>query len=955
MGKRPINLQKALSSVAELHGEPGLSAQALFKALAKSSTNDPLSLIFHQRLASWDYSEPSDWTAGTARNTLQRRSTIYDKLGLNEAERKLCDEHFPYAPALDPPISITDVDGRGWHPWYSPEREGARSFYWSSYFDYLRDRKHWEAKNLAALDESTKDVVQRLADPEWQNRYQSKGLVVGFVQSGKTANFTGVIARAADAGFRLFIVLSGTINILRDQTQRRMDKELLGRELCNSENYETDEDYDDFISYHGLPSHQGAFDWERLTGSKDDFKSLHHGIAALEFRRQHPSRPFFEPQNLHPERARLLVVKKNSVVLGRLLADLQRVAERISLSEIPTLVIDDESDQASINTLARSPSVFRRELAKERKQRSKINEKIVDLLRVLPRSQYVGYTATPFANVFIDPEDTEDLFPSDFIVGLPRPEGYMGVSDFYDDTDFPAGDYSSNRHAHVRFVRDSDEASQNLPQALDAFVLSGALKLYREKHGNGRFRFRHHTMLIHNSPRVNVHAGDAQKVERMFTAANYLGSGAGQKRLQELWEGDFRPVSLARAASLPFPTNFRELLPHVGECCRRIDSGKPVLIINGDNKDDSPNFEKTGVWKILVGGTKLSRGYTVEGLTVSYYRRRAGAADTLMQMGRWFGFRSGYKDLVRLYIGDHEQVGTKANSFINLYEAFRATCQDEEEFREQLKRYSSLQPPERITPKQVPPLVSQHLLPPTSPNKMFNARITFINLGGEWKERTVAPCDDASVRHNANLLRKLIAAANVSRKKIRIRLTRDGKILIPDFPALIGSFNVASMSELLDNYRWAPGFEKITSDVLEFLHGTGERSCGIDSWLLLAPQMTKPKRTWSVDGLSFGVRERNRVETNGRYKAYSEPMHRAAAEYFAGLLPGSVLEGGEELRNERQGVFLFYPVLSDDEAKTAPEPTMGFAILFPKNNIRKQIVYTIQDPSRSDAIVVPVE
>ena len=162
-------------------------------------------------------------------------------------------------------------------------------------------------------------------------------------------------------------------------------------------------------------------------------------------------------------------------------------------------------------------------------------------------------------------------------------------------------------------------------------------------------------MLVHHSAYTEVHAGQADLVRKLFDRANYVGGGPGAERLERLWREDFLKVSKAQGGQEKMPTRYSQLLPYVSSCCNRITSGgRPVLIVNGNNKDDAPDFEKSPVWKIVVGGTKLSRGYTIEGLTVTYYRRRAGEADTLMQMGRWFGFRPGYRDLVSLYIGNRE-------------------------------------------------------------------------------------------------------------------------------------------------------------------------------------------------------------------------------------------------------------------------------------------------------------
>ena len=157
----------------------------------------------------------------------------------------------------------------------------------------------------------------------------------------------------------------------------------------------------------------------------------------------------------------------------------------------------------------------------------------------------MGYTATPFANVFVDPEDAADLYPSDYILSLPRPAGYMGVTDFHDAEEVTPGNFSSNQNAFVRFVQADDDLPANLPQALDAFVLAGAVKLYRESHGVKPYQ--HHTMLVHHSPRNFVHEAQAKLVDRLYVKAGYTSMGPAWRRLEELWEKDFAKVSKAKA------------------------------------------------------------------------------------------------------------------------------------------------------------------------------------------------------------------------------------------------------------------------------------------------------------------------------------------------------------------------------------------------------------------------
>ncbi len=164
-------------------------------------------------LAQWDAERQPDWADPVrACRTTERRTQIYDFLDLDTETRKLLDSASPIIHERATVISGT------WDPWYTGERRSAGNFYWNHYSSYLRTRKGWNNAALAALDEATTEIVTRISDPTRREAYQTKGLVVGYVQSGKTANFTGVIAKAIDAGYRLIIVMTGTIELLRSQT-----------------------------------------------------------------------------------------------------------------------------------------------------------------------------------------------------------------------------------------------------------------------------------------------------------------------------------------------------------------------------------------------------------------------------------------------------------------------------------------------------------------------------------------------------------------------------------------------------------------------------------------------------------------------------------------------------------------------------------------------------------------
>lgn len=365
--------------------------------------------------------------------------------------------------------------------------------------------------------------------------------------------------------------------------------------------------------------------------------------------------------------------------------------------------------------------------------------------------------------------------------------------------------------------------------------------------------------------------------------------------------------------------------------------------LNGEEAENAPDFDKSPVWKVIVGGAKLSRGYTVEGLTVSYYRRVAGAADTLMQMGRWFGYREGYRDLVRLYIGTEEPRGKKDT--INLYDAFRGVCDDEEEFRAQLSRYSRLAGDERLTPRQVPPLVPSHMLQPSARNKMYNATLVFVNFGGEHKERTVASTLPKIKESNERLMAGLLVKAGLQTGEIE----SSG---FTAFRATAGIVSNADMISFLGGYRYGPADEDqreimLIREFLSGVHGNPE----IDDWAVIAPRLKNEDngKPWMVKGVgAFEVRKRSRSET--RYSVFTEPDHVKAAMVICGLIsdvPSN--EFTRKLAGKRRGVMLFYPVLAAGETGI---PTIGFSLDFPRNGIGRKVRYGVKVPDRPADVVV---
>lgn len=870
--------------------------RALVDFLRAIDPNDQALTQLRLALAAWDQADGELWLRvaspeARAPRSLDRRAWLIGQLGLgSEAADVIADKAPVYQ---DRPVVISKV----FEPWYGAARMQRSRMYWTDYVDHLRAIS-WPAESIAALDETTTQIVERLSDPTRYEAKQTKGLVVGYVQSGKTANFTGVLAKAIDAGYRMVIVLTGTIELLRAQTQRRLDMELVGREnviagqdLSDPEvlrelDYQQDEDWiaGNFITHGDGLRQMGVAHIQRVTTHGSDYKRLPQGLSRLKFSRMDKAKSLNDPINLFGADAYLAVIKKNKAPLQKLIRDLKPL--RSAIDDLPILIIDDESDQASVDTT--NPAKWRGQDPATR-QRTAINRLISEILTLCPRAQYVGYTATPFANVFIDPDDDSNLFPSNFLVSLRRPPGYMGVVDFHDVgrdwTEIERKVETSNELAHVRKLHGDPlnalaRRDEELGEAIDSFVLSGAIKLYRE--ANSDRTFKHHTMLVHESVKQNDHRAAAEAVRRLWMQGAYRTGGALQ-RLRRLWERDFAPVCAARAEGEALPGNFSQLKPHIGDCVSRIVADNdPVVVINSD-KDIQQNqkkldFEAEPVWRMLVGGAQLSRGFTVQGLTISYFRRRSIQGDTLMQAGRWFGFRAGYKDLVRLYIRSDNQV--------DLYDAFEALLLDEEAFREELRQFEGTDEEGHplLEPWQIPPLVSQHLpwLRPTGRTKMWNAIIDQKGTGGRVS-------DLYNIPPRENLDDK---AHNIEHVGVPLLNASQGPVELVGYTALLGTVSAAEFLRLMspsDGMRWHEDYAPSFAPIRRFFEVSANTGKLID-WVVVWPLVQRPVGMLAVAGRDMPVVLRSRRTLARTDFVGSDSKHRPPLDRLTGWGASADLE-----------------------------------------------------------------
>jgi hypothetical protein len=646
------------------------------------------------------------------------------------------------------PTVLSDKDASSHVPWYFGERLTSRRFF-DRYKEFMIVDQGWSRSTVDRLDESTDLVMEQLEDPTRDGPWDRRGLVVGHVQSGKTANYAGLANKAIDAGYKLIIVLAGMHNALRQQTQRRMDRDVLG--------------YDTTPMQKGRGfTPLGVYHFDRNLQADH----LTTQAANGDFNRAFADNLGAGVQ----QRPVLLVVKKNARILENLNDWVRdRLKPRKDTETRPLLVIDDEADQASVDTGAQ---IFDDDETPDVDYEPKrINGQIRRLLAAFARSAYVAYTATPFANVLIhDAAEADgygrDLFPRSFIVNLPAPSNYVGPAlvfgtetddglaaeplDFVRavDQDEEGWIAAGHKKSFVPRYREDQRIPPSLEAAILAFVLACAARLAR-----GQTKA-HNSMLVHVSRFKDVHQQVFGQVDAFLTTVQRqlryrTGKADLLARLEGLWRDDFVPFSADLRAELigrGLPeTAWADVEPLLSEAADRI----AIRVVNSEMREALDyDAHPGGLNLIAIGGDKLSRGLTLEGLTVSYFLRASKMYDSLMQMGRWFGYRPGYVDLCRLYVTPELELW------------FRHVATAAEELRSRLDHMAMM----GSTPEDYGLRIQSHdILMVTAPNKMRFAREFQVSFQGEAKIQTVFFREEAPHAANAaavvGFLRKLGAAS----------------------------------------------------------------------------------------------------------------------------------------------------------------------------------------------------
>jgi hypothetical protein len=503
-------------------------------------------------------------------------------------------------------------------PWLQGRKASLEWKRWNAYSQVLR-QKGLNPVALQVMSERADLILDYAGDPMLEGEWNRRGLVIGDVQSGKTSNYLGLFNKAADAGYKVFILLAGSTDSLRKQTQKRVDEGFVGK--------------DSSLLGDGLTS----------VGARLQIGVGHLGVTAQSLTTVHRDFQASTVKNTNLEIEALsspvvFVVKKNKKILDNLANWLRpQIAKGESRLKMPMILLDDEADYASINT--NDPD----------QDPTAINSAIANILGLFYRNSYVGFTATPFANVLIDDEAEEDLFPKDFIFSLESPDNYFGPDQMFDSSIaenfiIPIDD----AHAVVPFGHKSNLQVSQLPKSLEDAILSFFIvNAIRDLRGQAAS---HRSMLVNVSRYKRVQQQIFEKVldfvVDLKSALNFQTPDNSDlvANLHKVYSREFGDAGY----------NWEELLQQISLSVEPIS----VRIVNSEtNKSEWDKvYDQASARIIAVGGDVLSRGLTLEGLSTSYFYRRSFAYDTLMQMGRWFGYRDGYLDLCRLWID--QQVST---------------------------------------------------------------------------------------------------------------------------------------------------------------------------------------------------------------------------------------------------------------------------------------------------------
>ncbi|MCT7967574.1 Z1 domain-containing protein [Laspinema sp. D1] len=836
-------------------------------------------------------------------------------------------------------------------PWLADRNSQINWDFWNRYVRYLEEEKGWAPATIQGLDDLTNLILGRLENPLRSGAWDRRGMVVGQVQSGKTANYTGLICKAVDAGYKRIIVLAGIQNSLRSQTQRRLDEGFLG---YDSHAHRASTQESPAIGAGLIPVGKRLIaDSATSSANNGDFSKKVAGQFGVSAGGGNPL---------------LFVVKKNTTVLKNLLqwalrdGDKDEKSGKRIVRGVPLLIIDDEADNASINT--NPPLLEEKGKVWEEYDVSAINGSIRNLLQSFEKSAYVGYTATPFANIFISPDEEkknqkfgDDIFPRSFIINLPAPSNYIGpVQVFGLETDPAIGFEASEPLPIIRTVDDQKEwmpdkhkkdhvpgeLPESLKQAIKAFILCCAARIVRGQENE------HNSMLVHVTRLRDVQFEVVKQVKEELTSlqkrlryGDNNAPGKLEEEFEQLWKDDFVPTTSFILSSIADPKLTSVSWEEVKPILHRAASKIQIKTINGTAKDVLEYWEdKNGLNVIAIGGDKLSRGLTLEGLSVSYYLRASKMYDTLMQMGRWFGYRPGYLDLCRLYT---------TNELVKWYEHITVAS---EELRQEFDYMADA----GATPREFGLKVRRHPqgLLITGANKMKTGTVMRMSYTRTLSETTILHKDENINQQNFKVTEELLSSlssyTNPPEKHNYIWSNVPPERVI-DFLLDYQSHTDCKLAKtsLLVKYIKAKLPHELTSWTIVIISNNQSKNkkniagneVGLTlrkdaspksslEYRLVKSRLLSPTDEW-ID-LSQKTRDEIiEITRKQRAKADKDPSSIKTPD-------GKILRSK---RSPKNGLLLLYPL--DPETINSEIPVIGFVISFPESKTAKMVEYTVNE------------
>ncbi len=853
---------------------------------------------------------------------------------------------------------------------------------WNRYKNYLQEKDPTFPIN--DLDDFTDKILDKCINPKQEGSWDRRGMVVGHVQSGKTSNYVGLINKAMDSGYKLIIVIAGTMNSLRRQTQERIDEGFVGK---NS----SDKQDEKIIGVGDYPIDNEIFS---LTSSSirngGDFDQRIASLKGI-------------PIGRSPV---VLVIKKNKGILENLIDWLssQPQTETIDgyqkLFNVPTLIIDDEADSASINTVSGKKS--KEEALSEIKT---INKNIRILINLFDKKTFIGYTATPYANLFIPQEWNNeinhtikgknfligpDLFPKDFIINIKAPKNYIGAAKIFgyenkiteesqspidifrpvfpeDSPFFIEKENNDFDEITYRQPTNKDPLPDYLPEslkiAIKSFILTCAIRRLR---GHEK---KHNSMLIHAVLYVNWIDCLAKLVNEQMRNYKNLIQGKDPeflKELREIFESDYVPTTedIIIENKLGYTDikiklhNWEEIETELYKASSKIEvravhgvKSKSNLLYDEIDEIDYNLFKENGLSVIAVGGSRLARGITLEGLSISYYLRASKMYDSLMQMGRWFGYRPGYIDLCRLYTTN------------DLFDWFQHITLATEEMRNDFDEMSSM----NYTPNKFKLKVRNHngLLSITSISKLYFSDEIEISFSGSNIQTYYLDKSKEVLKNNYNEFFKLVnSLGDPTEIRNTLRNNRIKYIIFKDI-------NIEKLCEFINSYNSKQ--PSISSKTIVDYIKKQETSKNINEWTIAIVSNTDKKiklRSKSkknggeikeeearaidlnINGKSYelGATVRNQLGNNRKSRFYTieknqidDPKDR--------VVDLNNKENKDQRNLEKKGLLLIY--LLDERGTENVEidvPIVGYSLYFPKVEREVKVKYTVTQEIEEEEI-----